>query len=259
MPTSDSSGSGLHPRPSVTAAARDRRPLALQVRDQLQEVLKRDGLSPGDQLPSETELAQRFAVARTTVREALKLLEQDGLVDVQHGRGRFLSAIAGLRVERPITTFESVTEMMAGLGYSVTSRILSLEEAPASHEEAAALRLRPGDPVIRLERLRLQDGQTLIFSFNAIDRRVIPNPLELDWSGSVVELLGAHGHRLVSSVAQIRAAFLPRAVVKKVSEKARAPWLLIIETCVTETGEPCLYSRDYHRADLFNFHVLRRR
>jgi GntR family transcriptional regulator len=237
---------------------RDRRPLAFQVRDELREVLKRDGLRPGDQLPSEAELTRRFAVGRTTIREAFKLLEQDGLVDIRRGRGRFLSAIAGLHVERPVTNFESVTEMMAALGYRVTNRVLQVEEAPASDEEAEALRLTAGARVIRLERLRMHKGETLIYSQNTIDRSVFDDLDELNWSNSVVELLAAHGNRLVSSAAQIRAATLPRSVAKYVANKSRSPWLLIIERCVTDSGKPLLYTRDYHRGDLFTFHVLRR-
>jgi GntR family transcriptional regulator len=237
---------------------RDRRPLALQVRDELREVLKDDELRPGDQLPSEAELAQRFAVGRTTIREALKLLEQDGLVDVRRGRGRFLSAIAGLRVERPVTNFESVTEMMAALGYKVANRVLRIEDASASEEEAEALQLEAGAQVIRLERLRMHEGDTVIYSQNTIDRRVFRDIEALDWSGSVVELLAAHGHQLVSSAAQIRAAKLPQEVANRITGKPRDPWLLIVEVCVTGTGEPRLYSRDYHRGDLFTFHVLRR-
>ncbi len=113
---------------------RDRRSLPLQVRDEIREMIVQDGLRRGDQLPSEAELATRFDVARTTIREALKLLEQDGLIGVRHGRGRFVLAVPG--VQTPITRLESVTEMMARLGYSVTNRVLSVKEIPASLDEA---------------------------------------------------------------------------------------------------------------------------
>ncbi len=88
----------------------------------------------------------------TTAREALKLLERDGIVDVRHGSGRYLSQVATL--ERPITRLESVTEMMAALGYAVTNRVVSVTLRGAGDEEAAALGLDAGEPVVELERVR---------------------------------------------------------------------------------------------------------
>src|SRR5947208_1345870 len=99
--------------------------MVVQLRDALRELI--EDMHPGEQLPSESELVARFGVARGTIREALKLLEQDGLVDVQHGRGRFVSALAGLGVNRPITHFEGVTEMLRALGFSPKTDILSVE------------------------------------------------------------------------------------------------------------------------------------
>ena len=109
---------------------RDRRPLPLQLRDRILETILADGLRPGDQIPPEAVLSERFQVGRSTVREALKLLERDGLIDVRHGRGSFVSARAELRSERPVTQLESVTDLMRGLGYSIECRVLGFEERP---------------------------------------------------------------------------------------------------------------------------------
>src|SRR5689334_21721474 len=110
---------------------RDRRPLAVQMRDRLAAAIRSGGLRPGDQVPTEQDLAEQLDVGRSTVREALRLLERDGLIDVHHGRGRFVSALAGLHAERPVTEFESVTEMLQGLGYRVRNRVLRVEEGTA--------------------------------------------------------------------------------------------------------------------------------
>ena len=58
--------------------ARDRRSLPLQVRDAIRTYLDEDRLGPGARLPSGGELAVRFEVSRSTLREAMRLLEQDG-------------------------------------------------------------------------------------------------------------------------------------------------------------------------------------
>ncbi len=103
---------------------RDRRPLPIQLREEILAIIEQDGLRPGDRLPSEVAIADRFGVGRTTAREALKLLEQDGTVHVRHGSGRYVSQVATL--DRPITRLESVTEMMHALGYSVVNQVVSV-------------------------------------------------------------------------------------------------------------------------------------
>ena len=69
-----------------------RRALPEQVRDSIAELLISD-LRPGDVLPTETAVAEWLMVSRSTVREAMKLLEQEGLVETRRGMGRFATAL----------------------------------------------------------------------------------------------------------------------------------------------------------------------
>ncbi|NLE97460.1 MAG: winged helix-turn-helix transcriptional regulator, partial [Propionibacterium sp.] len=61
------------------------------MRDALMEHFRTHGMRPGDRVPSEPEIVELFGVGRSTAREALKLLEHDGLVEVRPGLGRFLT------------------------------------------------------------------------------------------------------------------------------------------------------------------------
>ncbi len=237
---------------------RDRRPLALQVRDQIRDLVEREGLGPGDRLPTEAEIGDRFDVARTTVREAMKLLEQDGLVDVRHGLGRWVSSLPVL--ERPITRLESATEMMQGLGYSVTNRLLDVRTREADADEASALGLARNAKVIQLERLRLHRDEPFIYSVDVLPLTLIAGPIEaVEWAGPLLSQLEARGHRVVSATAEIKAVALPRSVVVKVGLRTSVPWLLMVHSNFDESGRPLIYSHDYYRGDRFTFKVLRRR
>lgn len=63
-----------------------------QIVGQIEELILADRLRPGDQLPSERELAEQFRVSRTAVREAIKALREKGLVEIHTGRGTFITA-----------------------------------------------------------------------------------------------------------------------------------------------------------------------
>lgn len=229
------------------------------LRDEILAVVTERQLEPGDQLPTEQELGELIGRSRSTIREALKLLEQEGLVHAVQGKGRFLSGHGTLHVERPMTRYESTTEMLQHLGYTVTTVVLSVEETTASVAEQQALGLAPDAAVIRLVRLRCGDDAPMVFSINAVPRELLPGPVaHRDWSSSVSEALEGHGHRVASSLARISASNVPEEDASRYDLARFDPWLLVEETCITASGERALYSNDYHRGSKIAFNVLRR-
>ena len=70
--------------------------LPLQAAMQLRQMIMNKQMRPGDQLPSETELGIMFGVSRSTVREAVKLLVAENVVEIHRGRGTFVSAQPGV-------------------------------------------------------------------------------------------------------------------------------------------------------------------
>ena len=242
----------------AAATQRDRRPLPLQLRDEIMTLIAQDGLGPGDRLPAETEIAIRFDVGRTTAREALKLLEQDGLIEVRRGSGRYVSHRATL--ERPITRLESVTEMMRAQGYSVTSRVISVELRPAAADEAGALTLPPAAEVVCLERVRLHEGEPLIYSVDVFPRALLGGPVEdVDWSGSLFEILERGGTRIGSAVARLQAVRLPPRGQRAIGRRTSEPWVLLVHRNIDTAGRVAVLSRDYYRGDRSTFDVFRRR
>lgn len=231
-----------------------------KVRDELVRLIGQRNLKPGDRLPTEPQLAEICGVSRATVREALKQLEQAGLVHAIQGHGRFLTATSSLRVDRPITRYESTTDMLGALGYRVENSVLDVRIVNADKELAARLDIALATPVIELTRLRYGDGAPLVFSINHIPQVALPGPVDhRDWSGSITRALESHGQRVVSSVARISSVHLPEAYRTRFRLIAFDPWLLVEETCQTATGERVLFAMDYHRGSEMAFNVIRRR
>jgi GntR family transcriptional regulator len=233
---------------------------ALSLRDEVLELIGATALTPGDRLPTETWLATHFGVARSTVREALKRLEEEGLVDAVQGKGRFVSAMGALAVERPITRYEGIAEMLGNLGFRVTTAVLSVDEVPASSAHADALAVPVGAELIRVVRLRFGDDEPLVYTVDHIIRDALPGPIaHRDWSAPLTAALEAHGHQITSSVAHISAVDLPDAVQERHNLSGLGPWLLVTETCLTRSGRRILLAEDYHRGSLIGFNVRRRR
>ena len=66
-------------------------PLYLQVKDKLSQEIEGKKYKYGEKLPSELELAAMFGVSRSTLREAVKLMAQEGLVTIKRGLGTFVT------------------------------------------------------------------------------------------------------------------------------------------------------------------------
>jgi GntR family transcriptional regulator len=108
---------------------------------------------PGTALPAETRLAAEHGVALGTLRRALEMLAEHGLIERRHGKGTF---VRGGLPGAPMMRF---FRFGAGDGEVPQSRILSRQSVAASAEVARRLAIGRGEPVLRLQRLRSLGGQ----------------------------------------------------------------------------------------------------
>jgi len=104
-------------------------------------------------------LAERFGVNRLTVRRALAVLADEGVVRAEHGRGTFVNDAR--RLSYPIGRRTRFSTNLAGQAQSRSGRLLSWQIERATARIARALALKPGARVIRLETLASADGRPL--------------------------------------------------------------------------------------------------
>ncbi|WP_435539223.1 GntR family transcriptional regulator [Azospirillum sp. ST 5-10] len=230
-----------------------------QLHERIGEQIRHQGLRPGDRLPTEGQFAASFGVSRPALREALKLLEQEGIIYAVHGKGRFVSAMAAVRVERPITCFESITRMVERYGYQPANKVLSIAEEAPPAAVAKALQLAPQDRVIRLERLRMHRNDVILYCVDFVPRGLVPDRLyDVDWGGSLVALLEGYGHGPCMSRATVSSVMLPAEVAERNDLHDFGPALLITEVAFSALGRPVIYALDYHRGSAFSFNFVRR-
>ena len=111
-----------------------------------------------------------LSVSRTVVREALRVLEDDGLVVRRHGVGTFVRnqpILKNLNFNFGITEMIESAELKAGTGY------LGLQRATADKEKAEQLRVEPGTPLITVDRVRTADGHPVVYSSDTVTESLI--------------------------------------------------------------------------------------
>lgn len=239
----------------------DRRPLASRARDHIWQMIQQRGYAAGDRLPSEEQLATQLGVSRPTIREALRLLEEERLVICRHGVGRFVAPHGDNLVREEITRLLSVTEMARQLGITIETHVLSLHEEPADERIAAHLAIEAGTTVLRLERVRRSSGTPVIYSIDIVPRRLAPNHIEpAAFAGSLLALMEEQWSVNVAySHATFSAVTLEPALSRIIGAPDGLPWIFMEHVNYNGDDRPVLYSRDYYRGDVYQFHVLRRR
>lgn len=150
-------------------------PLWSQVLDEL-----RAGLSAGefsDAFPTEMELTARYQVSRQTVREALRRLQAEGLIERGRGRG---TMVRQRSVEQQLGTLYSLYRSAEEQGFVQESvvRFLELRRNP---EAAGMLGGDPDDPLVYLERVRLIDGRPVVLDCSWLPARLASPLLDADF------------------------------------------------------------------------------
>jgi GntR family transcriptional regulator len=229
-------------------------PYYLQLSEILQqEIGKRQSPRQIYQLPSENELAAQQGITRATVRRALDVLERDGLIYREKGRGSFAAV---RRVEHELTRLVSTTEDMRKRGWALTTRLISVEKAPAPRRVAAALELSEGALCYKLCRLRSVDGEPISIQIPYLPAALCPELEQNDLAQSLYRLLETrYGLRLWTGHETLRArCTLPQE--EKLLKVPKCTAVMYMERVTyAVTGQAVEYLEAVWRGDRYDFKV----
>jgi DNA-binding GntR family transcriptional regulator len=209
----------------------------------------------GAKLPNEQELAERFAVSRATIREAVRGLVEAGLVARVHGSGTY---VTGSRTARhSLDTTMSYTAMIEAAGFKAEVELLAVTVRPADEEEVARLGLGAGGEVLTVERVRTADGRAVVYSQDRLPAELLtPDAVE---GPSLYRALEAVGVVVRTASARLVPVVADRRLASVLHVKRGTPLLHIDQTDVDQTGRPVMVSAEWHVSDVFELRINRRR
>lgn len=234
-------------------------PLYYQLAEQIREFTRAGRLAAGAQLPAEHDLADQVGISRMTARQAIAYLVRDGTLAVRHGVGTF--------VAEPKLTYDALhllgfTEETMRRGDVVASRVLEQVVVRPPPAVAAALALPPGEPTIKIVRLRLAARTPLLLETTflpmALCQGLEDEDLERQSLYSLLEL--RYGLRLAESHQFVEAAVANRFESELLGIAPGAP-MLVVEgvTTVADSGQPVEAFKAIYRADRIKFALASRR
>ena len=228
-------------------------PLYQQLYDILRDKIMRQEWKPGDMIPPEPDLCDRYGVSRTTVRQVMAKLVDEGLIYRQRGRGTF---VARPTLEKAMVRILSFTEDMRERGLEARTQVLSSGLLPAPEYIAERLEVAPQRQLARLERLRLADGEPLSIEEANLVHDYCPGVLQRNYA--VVPLREAleqgHGIRLIRAKQVIRAMPASPRVAPLLEIPRLSPLLYIERVSYSQYDVPVEFLRIHYRGDRYSLY-----
>jgi len=224
--------------------------LAQWLRQQIQE----GTLQPGDQLPTEAELCARFGVSRGTVRQAIQMLVQEGMVQREQGRGSFVREPR----RRAFFTLTGFREDMRRQGITPETRVLTAEVIPARPAHAQRLAISEGEPVIRIERVHLAQGSPILYDKRLLAQSLCPQLLFEDLASASIHELLIEKYRipLLRTVHVMEVHLLDEAEAALLEAAPGTPAFFVDRLTYTigpEDERPAVWYQALYRGDAYHF------
>ena len=235
-------------------------PLAARAHQYLRGLFEDGTFQPGEQLPSQNDLAAQLGISRATLREALLNLEQEGAIIRRHGVGTFVAPSYGNQLEGGLEQLESILEMAARQSMQLAVDALKVEKKTADQELAHLLQIEPGTAVTSVQRVLTAEGASVAYMHDVAPVAILaPSDIDETFQGSVLDLLRQKPGIQIDQVdANIVAVNADAYLAERLSVKQRQALLLMEETLFDMEGQVVEFSRNYFVPEFFRFHVIRR-
>ena len=233
----------MHYRPGV--------PRYLQIAD----VLRRELRGEGERIASEHQLCALYQVSRPTIRQALDLLVQEGLLYRHPGRGTFSTPTPG--GDRKLRVIGSLDDMMA-FADETWFKLVSWELVPLPSNIAPALRLPPHSQAWRVVGVRHGDQGPFQHVTAWLPPHIGAALSEEDLSKT--SLIGAIerqlGVRIIVLEQVADAALAPRHVADLLQLRPRTPLLLFERTYFAISGDPVEHAISYQSGRRYPYRLV---
>lgn len=235
----------------------DNRHLYLQVIDRLKQDIEDGVYKEKEKLPSEFDLAKQLGVSRATLREALRILEEENVIIRRHGVGTFVNA-------KPLFTsgieqLSSVTDMIKQAGMKPGTIFLKSSTQSPTEEDIRRFSCSADEEMVVIERVRTANGEPVVYCIDKVPSHILPETF-LHGEESIFNILVEEANRRITyAVAQIEPIGYHEKISPILECDPETALLVLKQMHFDETDEPVLFSVNYFKADKFSFHVLRKR
>lgn len=229
-------------------------PRYYQLKEFIRDRIRSDEWVPGTLIPSERELCERYGISRMTARQAITELVNEGLLYREQGKGTFVDR-ARPKIPQQLMSLTGFTQDIRGREQRPGARVLEAGMWEADRATAEALRIKHGQPVFHLRRLRLADSEPLALETARINfigcERLLDYDLECDSLYRV--LTDVFDMPPVAADQEIEADLVDASEASLLGLTPGDPILRTRRTTTTRRGQPIEYAVSLYRGDKYRF------
>ncbi|MBB5888706.1 GntR family transcriptional regulator [Lactovum miscens] len=205
-------------------------------------------------LPSERKLSEKFNVTRTTLRQALSTLCEEGILERRAGSGTY---VVGERVREMMRGTTSFTEIITSQGKTPSSKIVSYTKVLANKVEREKLGIVSGSEVIKMERVRYADETPICLEITCIPFNIIKGFKKEDITHHFFATLQSSGKIIGRSEKTIAAKNTNQEIADYLNIKPASAILSVTQVSYFSDGEAFEYVLSYYAGDRFEFYLER--
>lgn len=227
-------------------------PAYIRIHDAVKKQIDDGFWEIGQRLPSERDLADDFEVSRMTLRQAITLLVEEGILERRVGSGTY---VASHRVQEKMRGTTSFTEIVRSQGKTPSSQVVSYQRKPANETEIQQLQLKPSDYVVRMERVRYADNMPLVFEVASIPEKLIREFKREDITEHFFQTLTDNGYEIGKSQQTIYAKNASERVANYLKVPKNHAVLALTQVSYFTDGRPFEYVHSQYVGDRFEFYL----
>jgi GntR family transcriptional regulator, mannosyl-D-glycerate transport/metabolism system repressor len=232
-------------------------PLYRKIANQIKEKIHKNIWPPEEAIPTEARLSVMFEASRVTVRQAISVLVQEGLLYKIQGSGTY---VKGNKVEHNIYSLRSFTEEMQALDKTIANEIIDFSLVVPSGHIRQMLDLKDGEKTFYVRRQRIVDGTPFVLEDTYLPVRLFPDLSYETMQGSKYEYIEEKKQQAIKESFQEVLPILPDPDIQSLLDLPEAIPILKVQLYSRLADETVFeYSELYFKSDEYKFTIVANR
>ena len=227
-------------------------PAYIKIHDQIKKEIDDEVWKIGQRLPSERDLAEQFEVSRMTLRQAITLLVEEGVLERRVGSGTF---VASTRVQEKMRGTTSFTEIIKAQGKTPSSHLISYRRTLPSKQEVEKLGIKRTDNIVRMERVRYADQVPVVYEVASIPEKFIQNFKKEEVTSHFFQTLQGHGYKIGKSQQTIYARLAKEQIAHYLEIPRGHAILGLTQISYFDDGTAFEYVKSQYVGERFEFYL----
>lgn len=226
-------------------------PMYIQIHNKIKQDIENKKWAVGERIPAERQLAEEFDVSRMTLRQAIKTLEDEGILERRLGSGTY---VANQKVQEIMSGVMSFTEIVRGQGKTPSSKTTSYRIVYPSLSEKERLNLDESEQVLRMERVRFADKVPICYEITSVPAHLVEGFSKDEVTKSLYTTLEQKAKLRFGHMEQkIGAGLATEEIARLLKIKKGDAVVVRRQVSKLENGAPFEYVRAQYVAERFEF------